>query len=135
MLTKDQAVPAAAAMALPAEPCGPFWRARLEDRWLARLQEVTRLSLAYHQAAAPPDGQAGGAAAQQAERLLRRTVAARRKLADIEEALGRLASGDFGRCEQCRSPLARELLAVIPETRYCPACAESAWSAEGVTLR
>jgi RNA polymerase-binding transcription factor DksA len=123
MLREDHAVPAAAALAPPAEPGSPYWRALLEDRWLARLQEVTKLSLAYHQAA-PPDGDAGS---RQAERLLRRTVAARRKLADIEEALGRLASGDFGHCEQCRSPLARELLAVVPETRYCPACAESAW--------
>lgn len=135
MLTEEQAVPAAAALAPLAEPGGPHWRALLEDRWRARLQEVTRLSLAYHQAAAPPDGQGGDAGSQQAERLLRRTVAARRKLADIEEALGRLASGDFGRCEQCRSPLARDLLAVVPETRYCPGCAESAWSAEGVPLR
>ena len=135
MLAEDQAVPAAAALAPPAEPGGPYWRALLEDRWRARLQEVTMLSLAYHQAAAPPDGQDGDAGSQRAERLLRRTVAARRKLADIEEALGRLASGDFGRCEQCRSPLARELLAVVPDTRYCPACSESAWPAEGVTGR
>ena len=135
MLAEDQAMPAAAALVPPAEPGGPFWRTLLEDRWRARLQEVTKLSLAYHQAAAPPEGQGGGAGPRQAERLLRRTVAARRKLADIEEALGRLAAGEFGRCEQCRSPLARELLAVVPETRYCPACSESAWPAEGVTLR
>ena len=55
MLAEDQAVPAAAALALPAEPGGPFWRALLEDRWRARLREVTKLSLAYHQAAAPPN--------------------------------------------------------------------------------
>jgi len=126
MLKEDHAAPAAAASAPPAESGGPHWRALLEDRWRARLQEVTKLSLAYHQAAAPPDGRDGDAGSQQAERLLRRTVAARRKLADIEEALARLASGNFGRCEQCRSPLPRELLTAIPETRYCPSCAESA---------
>jgi len=104
---------------------GPHWRALLEDRWRARLQEVTKLSLAYHQAAEPPEDQDRSSGSQQAERLLRRTVAARRKLADIEEALARLASGNFGRCEQCRSPLPRELLTAVPETRYCPACAES----------
>jgi RNA polymerase-binding transcription factor DksA len=60
------------------------------------------------------------------ERLLRRTVAARRKLADVEEALARLASGGFGRCEQCRAAIPDELLTVVPETRYCPRCAEAA---------
>ena len=31
---------------------GPRWRARLEARWQAYVQEVTELSLAYHVAAA-----------------------------------------------------------------------------------
>lgn len=105
---------------------GPHWRAPLEDRWRARLQEVTELSLAYHQAAAPADDRNGDAELLRAQRLLRRTVAARRKLADIEEALARLASGSFGRCEHCGKRLSDELLAAIPETRYCPSCAESA---------
>ncbi len=125
MLKEDHAELAAIAPAPHTEPAGPHWRALLEDRWRARLQEVTKLSLAYHQAAEPLADQDRNAGSQQAERLLRRTVAARRKLGDIEEALARLASGNFGRCEQCRSPLPRELLTVVPETRYCPACAES----------
>lgn len=126
MLKQDHAIPAAATPSSPAESVGPHWRALLEDRWRARLQEITALSLSYHQAATPADDWDTGAGSRQAERLLRRTVAARRKLADIEEALDRLVSGNFGRCEQCRSPLSRELLTAIPETRYCPACAESA---------
>jgi RNA polymerase-binding transcription factor DksA len=125
MLKEDHAELAAVAPAPRTGPAGPHWRALLEDRWRARLQEVTKLSLAYHQAAEPPEDQHRGAGSQQAERLLRRTVAARRKLADIEEALARLASGNFGCCEQCRSPLPRELLTAVPETRYCAACAES----------
>ena len=41
---------------------GPRWRALLEDRWQAHLQEVTELSLAYHVAAAAvPDGTGDGA--------------------------------------------------------------------------
>src|SRR5690242_17533957 len=37
----------------PASPArGPVWRALLEAQWRARLQEVTELSLAYHEAAA-----------------------------------------------------------------------------------
>ena len=76
----------------------PRWRAILEARWRTRLQEVTELSMAYHAAAA------GGIEDRQARRLLRRAVAARQRLADTEDALGRVAAGVFGRCEQCGGP-------------------------------
>lgn len=100
--------------------CGPRWRAILEDRWRDRVQEITELSLAYHSAVA---GAPDGSDDKRARRLLRRTVAARRRLADTEDALTRLAAGDFGRCEQCAAPIPVVLLAAAPETRYCPRCA------------
>lgn len=90
----------------------PRWRVLLEARWRARLQEVIELSLAYHAAAGQPE----------ARQLLCRASAGRRKLADVEEALGRLAAGTFGRCEQCGAEIPAGLLAVIPERRYCPRC-------------
>jgi RNA polymerase-binding transcription factor DksA len=95
------------------------WRVVLEARWRARLREVTELSVAYHGVAAPqgPDD-------RRARRLLSRAVAARQRLADTEAALGRLTSGDFGRCEQCGEPIPAGQLAVDPETRYCPGCGE-----------
>ena len=102
---------------------GPQWRALLEARWQARLEELTELSLAYHAgAAAIVDGGVDGPGQQEAQLLLRRAVAARRKLEDVEEALGRLAAGRYGRCEQCESAIPAGLLALIPETRYCPRC-------------
>jgi DnaK suppressor protein len=120
---------------MTAEPAagtgGPYWRAVLEARWQARVREVTVLSLAYHAAAAPdrdspdgaaPDGAGGREERPQTQALLRRAVAARRKLADVEEALGRLAAGRFGSCEQCGAPIPAGLLATGPETRYCPRC-------------
>jgi RNA polymerase-binding transcription factor DksA len=107
--------------ALPAGPKRPPWRALLETRWRAWLQEVTELSLAYHHAAAAAPDRLGGE--PRARRLLGRAVAARRKLADIEEALERLAAGHYGRCEQCGSPIGSALLVVVPEERYCPRCA------------
>lgn len=93
------------------------WRAILEARWRLRLQEVTELSVAYHTAAS------GGIEDRQARRLLRRAVAARQRLADTEDALGRVATGAFGRCEQCGTAVPEALLAVAPESRYCPRCA------------
>ena len=102
---------------------GPRWRALLEARWQARVREVTELSLAYHvAAAAAPGGTGDGAGQPEPRALLGRTVAARRKLADVEEALGRLAAGSFGSCEQCGSAIPASLLATTPETRYCPRC-------------
>jgi RNA polymerase-binding transcription factor DksA len=90
------------------------------------VQEITELSLAYHSAVAvAPDGSDD----KRARRLLRRTVAARRRLADIEDALARLAAGGFGRCEQCAAPIPVALLAAAPEIRYCPGCAGGALGA------
>jgi DnaK suppressor protein len=102
---------------------GPLWRALLEARWRAYVQEVTELSLAYHVAAeAVADDIGDGAGQPEVASLLRRVAAARRKLADVEEALGRLAAGTFGSCEQCGSAIPAGLLAAAPETRYCPRC-------------
>ena len=102
---------------------GPHWRALLEARWQARLEELTELSLAYHAAAeALLDGGIDRPGQQEAQTLLRQAVAVRRKLEDVEEALGRLAAGRYGRCEQCGSQIPAGLLALIPETRYCPRC-------------
>ena len=106
-----------------AGPRSPRWRALLEARWQARVREVTELSLAYHVAAAAvPGGTGDGTGQPEVQALLRRAVAARRKLADVEEALGRLAAGRFGSCEQCESLIPAALLAAAPETRYCPRC-------------
>jgi RNA polymerase-binding transcription factor DksA len=102
---------------------GPQWRAVLEARWQARLTDLTELSLAYHAAAeAIVDAWVDEPDQQEAQLLLRRAVAARRRLEDVEEALARLAAGRYGRCEQCESAIPAGLLALIPETRYCPRC-------------
>jgi RNA polymerase-binding transcription factor DksA len=112
---------------MTAEPAagirGPLWRALLEARWQARVREVTELSLAYHVAAAAvPGGTGDGAGQPEVQGLLRRAVAARRKLADVDEALSRLAAGRFGCCEQCGSQIPADLLAAAPEIRYCLRC-------------
>jgi DnaK suppressor protein len=115
---------------LPDEARGPRWRALLEARWQVRLRELTELSLAYHVAVAamPPAASPDLSAAPEAQALLRRTVTARRRLADVEEALSRLAAGAFGRCEQCGAQVPDGLLATAPEIRYCARCdGEPSW--------
>ena len=108
---------------VPAE--GPRWRALLEMRWRARLQEVTELALAYHEAEAAA-GRADGEDRLQVQRLLRlqrRTVTSRRALADTEEALARLSAGRYGWCESCAGAIPAQRLAATPETHYCARCA------------
>jgi DnaK suppressor protein len=123
MLREERNSTETVVLALPAGLRGPHWRAVLEARWRELLREVTELSLAYHAAAANvPGGRGDGADGEEVRRLLFRTIAARRKLADVEEALGRLAAGTFGRCEQCRAQIPAGLLAASPDRRYCPRC-------------
>jgi DnaK suppressor protein len=100
-------------------------RALLEARWRDRLEQVTALSLAYHDAAQNvPPGPAGsqGASSRRARQLARQAVAERQALAEIEAALDRIASGQYGWCEQCGRPIAATLLAAQPQSRYCAAC-------------
>jgi len=44
-------------------------------------------------------------------------------LADVESALKRIAAGDYGRCERCGEPIARQRLSARPTARACIACA------------
>ena len=109
----------------PVPAGGPRWRALLEMRWRARLQEVTELALAYHEAEAAA-GRGGGEDRLLVQRLLRlqrRTVTSRRALADTEEALARLSAGRYGWCESCAGAISAQRLAATPETRYCARCA------------
>jgi RNA polymerase-binding transcription factor DksA len=94
-------------------------------RWRARLQEVTELALAYHEAEAAGGRATGGGGDDrlQLQRLQQRTVTSRRALADTEEALARLSAGRYGRCESCAAAIAAQRLAATPETRYCARCA------------
>jgi RNA polymerase-binding transcription factor DksA len=44
----------------------------------------------------------------------------------INQALERLASGDYGRCQRCGQDIAVARLEVVPHALYCASCAESA---------
>lgn len=102
---------------------GPWWRSVLEARWRDRLHEVTELSLAFHDAAASaPERQLGQPSAA-VRQLMDRAVAARRSLADVDEALARLATGSFGQCESCAAVIPLPALRQLPEERYCSSCA------------
>ena len=91
-------------------------RAQLEKRWRDRLERVTALSLAYHDAA-QEDSES-----RSARIIARQAVAERQELAEIEAALDRLEGGSYGRCEQCGRQIGTALLSARPQARYCGAC-------------
>ena len=109
----------------------PYWRELLSARWQTELTAVTELSLAFHETA---EVAAAGASPASLRRLQRRTVAARRALADLEEALARLSAGHYGRCEQCGGGIPADWLLRQPEVRYCPGCLPGAPAAVTVTM-
>lgn len=46
-------------------------------------------------------------------------------VSEAREALRRIESGTFGKCESCSRPIAKARLEVVPYTRYCVNCAEA----------
>jgi RNA polymerase-binding transcription factor DksA len=44
-------------------------------------------------------------------------------LADIADALDRIEKGNFGKCEECGSPIPKGRLQTLPHARYCVDCA------------
>jgi DnaK suppressor protein len=49
-----------------------------------------------------------------------------RVLGEIEEAIRRIDSGNFGQCELCKKPIEQKRLEVLPYARYCLRCQEKA---------
>src|ERR1700727_962948 len=117
--TPETAVPAAAAVR-PA-PAAPPGGALLESHWRARLERVTELSLAYHDAEEARAGQPS-ARTPSGRPLLRQAVAQRRALAEIEAALARLGGGRFGRCARGGGVISATRLTRMPQARYCMSC-------------
>lgn len=46
-----------------------------------------------------------------------------RQIEELDQALGRLRSGAYGRCEECDNEIAAERLTALPTTRRCAPCA------------
>jgi RNA polymerase-binding protein DksA len=67
-----------------------------------------------------PEGATIAFERQQVAALLDQT---RRRLADVDAAIARRETGDYGVCETCGRPIAPERLAARPAARTCIDCA------------
>jgi RNA polymerase-binding transcription factor len=70
--------------------------------------------------AAPSSDLPDVAASQELARI--RLAATRHAVDDIQAALGRLAGGTYGRCQQCGRTITAERLRVSPTARWCATC-------------
>jgi RNA polymerase-binding protein DksA len=52
-------------------------------------------------------------------------------LAEVNDALDRIAQGTFGRCEECGQEIPRQRLEAVPYTRYCLRDAEKGGASPG----
>jgi RNA polymerase-binding transcription factor DksA len=68
----------------------------------------------------------GATIAFERQQLAALLESAHRRLADVDAALVRAASGDYGRCVECGQEIAPERLAARPQARTCIACATAA---------
>ncbi|MEU8241197.1 TraR/DksA C4-type zinc finger protein [Actinoplanes missouriensis] len=50
-------------------------------------------------------------------------AAARRRIAEVDDALRRVDAGTYGVCERCGRPIAPDRLAARPFARHCISCA------------
>ncbi|XXF77758.1 TraR/DksA family transcriptional regulator [Myxococcaceae bacterium GXIMD 01537] len=87
----------------------------------AREALLQRRSSLSARARAPVQAAGDGASGDWGEPL---TNAERRELRDIDEALARIAEGEFGRCARCGGAIGRHRLRAIPEARYCMTCSD-----------
>ena len=49
----------------------------------------------------------------------------RQLIYEIDEALKKIQDGNYGNCEQCKSPISKTRLKAIPYTRLCLKCQEA----------
>ncbi|MEW2075289.1 TraR/DksA family transcriptional regulator [Streptomyces sp. NPDC012403] len=60
--------------------------------------------------------------AAQIEVGVKLAASARMVLADVEAALARMDSGQYGTCHLCRRAVERHRLLIVPQARYCGRC-------------
>jgi DnaK suppressor protein len=111
----------------------PGVRAALAAEQRATLEQVAGLEREFGQivAASQADNAddehdpEGATIAYERQHVAALLAQAREHLAAIDEALGRLAEGGYGRCEGCGQPIAPERLAARPTATRCVACASA----------
>ncbi|MGC0379023.1 TraR/DksA family transcriptional regulator [Streptomyces sp. SAI-229] len=102
----------------------------LDDEDLAALRENLHEQRLFRQEqlrqfAVPSSNRADGrreADAARTEVGVKLAASARMVLADVEAALARMDSGQYGTCHLCHRAVERHRLLIVPQARYCGRC-------------
>lgn len=99
-------------------------RARAQAEAATLAQDLEALFLASRDSNADdehdPEGATIGFERAQLTALL---AGARKRIADLDDALRRVDAATYGVCERCGQPIGDERLAARPFARFCMACA------------
>jgi hypothetical protein len=107
------------------------WRTRLERDWRQVVDQIVAMSVACHELAPPSEtglaalpalAESAGRGDARLAHLVGRLMAAHDKLAEIEAALARVRTGQYGFCERCSLAMEHEWLSETPHIRTCPDC-------------
>ena len=97
-------------------------RARLESRLAEMSARVRRIETDLRRA--PDRDWTEQATLQENDEVLGRLdELGRAEVAEIRRALGRIESGDYGMCVECRQPIDGKRLEALPLTEKCAGCA------------
>ncbi|MFI8092487.1 TraR/DksA family transcriptional regulator [Streptomyces sp. NPDC086080] len=92
-------------------------RENLHEQRLFRQEQLRQFAFSTR-----ADDRRRRADAAQIEVGVKLAASARMVLADVEAALARMDSGDYGICHLCRRPVERHRLLIVPQARYCGRC-------------
>lgn len=93
-------------------------------RTLLRAVAATDEEVAGLDVPGPGDSTDRAAAASTTSLVSRLAGHDKHELDEVVEALRRLGSGGYGRCQACGKPIALSRLRAVPATRFCLACQE-----------
>ncbi|WAX76688.1 TraR/DksA family transcriptional regulator [Streptomyces sp. KMM 9044] len=97
-------------------------RASLREQQLFRRDQLRQFAVDAGVLPGGPGSPGVPQVAGQIEVQVRLAASARMVLADVEAALTRMDTGDYGVCHLCRGPVERDRLLIVPQARYCARC-------------
>ncbi|HXX59233.1 MAG TPA: TraR/DksA C4-type zinc finger protein [Dehalococcoidales bacterium] len=103
-------------------------KTRLESEKLRLLDEIEQLQAAGRPSDERRDGSPFGkreeeaTESQELERRLALERSIKEQLAALENALGKINGGTYGKCESCGKPIEPARLEAIPQARRCLRC-------------